>query len=101
MLIYLHKLIVLLTATIRKSTADLEALNDMGLYISACLPKYVQNVQITSGDELEVMVCPDGLTLTLEFLREHHNTQFGSLSDLTALDVPSRAYRFEVRICYN
>lgn len=82
--------------TIRQVTTDLTELKDMGAYISACLPKYVQKVQIVTGDELEVMVCRDGIYPTLKFLRNHHHTQYTSLADLTAVDVPSRKYRFEI-----
>lgn len=82
----------------RKIRTDVEAIKDMGLYISACLPKYVQKVQINAGDELEILVCPQGIIPTLNFLKCHHNTQFTSLSDLTAVDVPSRKYRFEVNL---
>ncbi|XP_003394466.2 NADH dehydrogenase [ubiquinone] iron-sulfur protein 3, mitochondrial [Bombus terrestris] len=85
-----------LQPTLRKIRTDVEAIKDMGLYISACLPKYVQKVQINAGDELEILICPEGIIPTLKFLKCHHNTQFTSLSDLTAMDVPSRKYRFEV-----
>jgi NADH dehydrogenase (ubiquinone) Fe-S protein 3 len=30
------------------------------------------------------------------FLKDHHNSQFASLADITAIDVPTREYRFEV-----
>ena len=32
----------------------------------------------------------------LQFLKDHHNAQFAVISDITAVDVPSRHYRFEV-----
>lgn len=32
----------------------------------------------------------------MSFLRNNHNAQFGALIDITALDVPSRPFRFEV-----
>ncbi|OAD60188.1 NADH dehydrogenase [ubiquinone] iron-sulfur protein 3, mitochondrial, partial [Eufriesea mexicana] len=82
--------------TIRKSVTDLTSLRDLGLYISACLSKYVQKVQLACGDELEVLICPDGIIPTIQFLKCHHNTQYTVLTDLTAVDVPSRPYRFEV-----
>ncbi|XP_076755228.1 NADH:ubiquinone oxidoreductase core subunit S3 [Xylocopa sonorina] len=82
--------------TIRKIETDLEELKNKASYISACLPKYVQKIQINAGDELEILICPEGIIGTLEFLRSHHCTQYNSLSDITAVDVPSRPYRFEV-----
>lgn len=75
----------------------MEQLKDFGVYIAECLPKYVQKVQIAAGDELEVLVCPDGIIPTLSFLKNHQNAQYVNLSDITAVDVPSRTYRFEVR----
>ncbi|XP_076674609.1 NADH:ubiquinone oxidoreductase core subunit S3 [Andrena cerasifolii] len=83
--------------TIRKlSRVDLDHLKQFGQYVSECLPKFVQKVQITAGDELEILIAPDGIVPTLSFLKKHHNAQFLNLSDITALDVPSRAYRFEL-----
>jgi len=84
-------------ATVRKpSHIDVTRLVNFGRYISNCLPKYVQQVQLTAGDELEILIAPEGIIPTCAFLKDHHNTQFVNLSDITALDVPSRQYRFEV-----
>ncbi|CAK9809909.1 NADH dehydrogenase [ubiquinone] iron-sulfur protein 3, mitochondrial [Anthophora plagiata] len=82
--------------TILKPKSDITKIKDLGTYITACLPKYVQKAQIITGDELEILICPDGLFPTMKFLRNHHKTQFTSLADMTALDVPSRLYRFEL-----
>ncbi|XP_072380800.1 NADH dehydrogenase [ubiquinone] iron-sulfur protein 3, mitochondrial-like [Diabrotica undecimpunctata] len=67
-----------------------------GKYVAECIPKYVQKVQITSTDELEILVEPDGLLCVSQFLKDHHNCQYEGLMDVTAIDVPSREYRFEV-----
>lgn len=64
--------------------------------MAECLPKYVQKVQLTAGDELEVLICPEGVVPVLQFLKDHHNAQFTSLVDIAGMDVPSRKYRFEV-----
>ncbi|GAB1868908.1 NADH dehydrogenase [ubiquinone] iron-sulfur protein 3, mitochondrial [Camponotus japonicus] len=83
--------------TVRKpSHIDVTRLVNFGRYISNCLPKYVQQVQLTAGDELEILIAPEGIIPTCAFLKDHHNTQFVNLSDITALDVPSRQYRFEL-----
>lgn len=88
---------MVLIATIRKpSRVDLDYLKQFGQYVGECLPKFVQKIQVTAGDELEILIAPDGIIPTLSFLKKHHNAQFLNLSDITALDVPSRAYRFEV-----
>lgn len=60
------------------------------------MPKYVQKVQLTSGDELEVLICPDGVVPVLQFLKDHHQAQFANLVDIAGMDVPNRKYRFEV-----
>lgn len=71
-------------------------MKDFGRYVAECLPRYVQKVQIAAGDELEICIAPEGIRPTLAFLRDHQNAQFTILTDITALDVPSRPYRFEV-----
>lgn len=52
--------------------------------------------QVTCFNELELLIHPDGIIPVLTFLRDHTNAQFKSLADLTAVDVPSRQFRFEV-----
>ena len=74
-----------------------KTLVDFGQYVAECLPRFVQNVQITSTNELEILIHPDGIFSVIAFLKDHTNAQFSSLSDVTAIDVPTRPYRFEVR----
>ena len=71
---------------------------EIGKYVAECLPKYVQQSQITSTDELEVLIHPDGVVPVLSFLKENHKTQFHAFIAVTAIDVPTRPYRFEVFI---
>ncbi|CAH1107535.1 unnamed protein product [Psylliodes chrysocephalus] len=71
-------------------------LKTFGKYVAECIPKYVQKVHITSTDELDIMVVPDGICCVMQFLKDHHNSQFESLLDITAIDVPNRIYRFEI-----
>ena len=69
--------------------------------MSQAMPKFVQGAQVVSGNELEILIAPEGVLPILEFLRDHTNAQFKQLMDITALDVPTRPYRFEVSIaCY-
>jgi len=85
------------TPTIRKSNELARSnLTDFGKYVAACLPKYVQKVQLTAGDELEVLICPEGVVPVLQFLKDHHSAQFSSLADIAGMDIPSRKYRFEI-----
>lgn len=73
-----------------------DKLTKFGSYVADCLPKYVQKVRIGHVKELEICIHPDGIVPVLSFLKNHHNAQFVSLADITALDVPTRPYRFEV-----
>ena len=56
----------------------------------------MQRVQINSCNELEILIHPDGVVPVLQFLKRNHATQFHSFIDLTAVDVPTRVFRFEV-----
>lgn len=69
---------------------------DFGKYVAECMPKYVQKVQITAGNELEVLIPSDGVIPVLQFLKDHHNAQFASLVDIAGMDVPTRPHRFEI-----
>jgi len=83
--------------TVRKPDEAMRStLTDFGRYVAECMPKYVQKVQLTAGDELEVLIAPEGVIPVLSFLKEHHNAQFTNLVDIAGVDVPSRKYRFEV-----
>uniref|UniRef100_A0A8C3LBE1 NADH dehydrogenase [ubiquinone] iron-sulfur protein 3, mitochondrial n=1 Tax=Chrysolophus pictus TaxID=9089 RepID=A0A8C3LBE1_CHRPC len=85
-------------ATVRpKNEVEQKQLCAFGEYVAEILPKYIQQVQVTCFNELELLIHPDGIIPVLTFLRDHTNAQFKSLADLTAVDVPSRQYRFEVR----
>lgn len=76
-----------------------QRLYEYGIYVAACLPKYVQKVQIQHTDELEVLCHPDGIFPVLSFLCHHQHSCFNACSLVTAIDVPSREYRFEVIYC--
>jgi len=83
--------------TIRKvDPLERHTLSEFGAYVAECLPKYVQKVQITSGNELEILIAPDGVIPVISFLKDHHSCQFASLVDIAGLDVPARQFRFEV-----
>jgi len=83
--------------TIRKfDPVQRETLTDFGKYVAECMPKYVQKVQLTAGDELEILIAPEGLLPVMSFLKDHHNAQFANLVDIAGLDMPTREYRFEV-----
>ena len=70
-----------------------EALQDLGDHIAGALADAV--VEIAYG-ELMVTVPRDQLIKALGFLRDDQNCQFKQLVDITAVDYPERAERFEV-----
>ena len=83
--------------TVRKFDPEMRKnLTEFGQYVAECLPKYVQKVQFTSGDELEILIAPAGVVPVMTFLKNHHNAQFGSLADIAGVDYPTRPMRFEV-----
>lgn len=67
---------------------------DFGRYCAECLPHYVQKVQLTAGDELELLIAPEGVVPVLSFLKDHHLSQFTNLVDIAGVDMPSRQNRF-------
>lgn len=86
-----------LLATVRKYDPVQRAnLTDFGKYVAECLPKYVQKVQLTVGNELEILIAPEGVLPVLQFLKDHHQAQFENLVDIAGMDVPSRPNRFEI-----
>ena len=54
---------------------------------------YIQ-VQLTAGDELEILIAPSGVVPVMTYLKNHHNCQFGSMVDICGVDIPSRSNRF-------
>jgi NADH dehydrogenase (ubiquinone) Fe-S protein 3 len=80
--------------TVRKFDPEVrQSLTDFGQYVADCLPKYVQKVQLTSGDELEILIAPAGVVPVMTFLKNHHSAQFGSLVDIAGVDIPTRPFR--------
>ena len=74
-----------------------KTLEDFGRYVGECLPRFVQKVQVSTGDELDILIHPDGVEPVLSFLKGHHNAQFENITDITVVDVPTRQCRFEVK----
>ncbi|KAL5244396.1 hypothetical protein ACI65C_011806 [Semiaphis heraclei] len=67
-----------------------------GNFVAECLPKYIQKIQISSRNELELLIAPDGVLPVFHFLKNQTNCQFANLSDICAVDVPQRSNRFEI-----
>lgn len=72
-----------------------ESLHKYGQYIMSCLPKYVQQFSVWK-DELIVNVAPTGLIPVMTFLKYHTAAEYTQVSDITAVDFPTKDQRFEV-----
>ena len=72
-----------------------EALKELGSYIEAKRSDCVLAWDI-SHDELNVDVAPASITGLVEFLKTDSTCKFSSLVDITAVDYPGRAKRFDV-----
>lgn len=59
------------------------------------VPKWIQS-SVFHKNEVVIYVYPEHLLSFLYFLRDHMNMQYKVLIDVTAIDYPTRASRFEV-----
>jgi NADH dehydrogenase (ubiquinone) Fe-S protein 3 len=59
------------------------------------VPKWIESCTYSNG-EVVISVSPENLIPLLSFLRDHTQTQFKQLMDVTAVDEPARLYRFDV-----
>lgn len=72
-----------------------DSLHAYGQYVMSCLPKYVQQFSVWK-DELSLHTAPAGLLPIINFLKYHTAAEFTQLSDITAVDYPTKDQRFEV-----
>jgi hypothetical protein len=70
-------------------------MHEYGQYLTTSLPKFVQQFSVYK-DELTLYVAPAGVVPVLTFLRDHTQSQFKAVMDITAVDFPTRPNRFEV-----
>ncbi|KAK2736671.1 NADH-ubiquinone oxidoreductase 30.4 kDa subunit, mitochondrial [Myotisia sp. PD_48] len=70
-------------------------LHTYGQYLMSCLPKYIQQISVWK-DELTIYIPPSGVIPVISFLRDHTAAEYKQVSDITAVDFPTREYRFEV-----
>ncbi|CAG9796684.1 unnamed protein product [Diatraea saccharalis] len=83
----------------KHNNPERQKLYEYGIYCAACMPKYVQKVQMQHCDELELLVAPEGVFPVLTFLAHHQHACFNQCSTVTAIDVPRRPFRFELIYC--
>ncbi|KAK5171671.1 NADH-ubiquinone oxidoreductase 30.4 kDa subunit, mitochondrial [Oleoguttula sp. CCFEE 6159] len=90
-----------------------KGLHTYGQYLISCLPKYIQQyVELTKRkqpssvdlvprysvwkDELTIYIPPSGVIPVFTFLKYHTAAEFTQVTDITAVDYPTRDQRFEV-----
>jgi NADH dehydrogenase (ubiquinone) Fe-S protein 3 len=71
------------------------SLHTYGQYLISCLPKYIQQFSVWK-DELTIYIPPAGVIPVISFLKYHTAAEFTQVSDITAVDFPTRDQRFEV-----
>ena len=72
-----------------------EALQQLGAHLELKRTDCVLSWEV-ANDELTVTVAPSSLVSFVEFLKTDGACKFSSLVDITAVDYPSRAKRFDV-----
>ncbi|OUS22065.1 NADH-quinone oxidoreductase subunit C [Rhodobacterales bacterium 59_46_T64] len=72
-----------------------EALKELGTLIALKRPECVLSWDVAFG-ELTVDVTPTSLPFLIEFLKTDPNCKFSTLVDITAVDYPARAKRFDM-----
>ncbi|EPS41560.1 hypothetical protein H072_4567 [Dactylellina haptotyla CBS 200.50] len=72
-----------------------EQLHAYGKYLMSCLPKFIQQYSVWK-DELCIYIPPQAVIPVFTFLHSHHAALYTMVADITAVDYPTRQYRFEV-----
>ena len=72
-----------------------EALRDLGDYLEAAVGDDLLAVEV-AYDQLNLLVRREAIVKVLSLLRDDQNCQFKQLVDITAVDRPDHAERFEV-----
>ncbi len=72
-----------------------DALQELGTHIEMKRPDSVISWAV-ANDELTVLVAPSAIVEFVDFLKSDGACQFSTLIDITAVDYPTRAKRFDV-----
>ncbi|OAA65222.1 NADH-ubiquinone oxidoreductase subunit precursor [Niveomyces insectorum RCEF 264] len=72
-----------------------ENMHKYGAWLMSVLPKYVQQFSVWK-DELTLYICPSGVIPVFTFLKYNTAAEFTQVSDITAVDFPTRDQRFEI-----
>ncbi|KIH92574.1 NADH dehydrogenase (ubiquinone) Fe-S protein 3 [Sporothrix brasiliensis 5110] len=84
-----------LTNPADKYDAMADNMHKYGAWLMSSLPKYVQQFSVWK-DELTIYVAPSAIVPVFSFLKYHTAAEFTQVSDITAVDFPTRDQRFEV-----
>ena len=71
------------------------SLHTYGQYLLTCIPKYIQQFSVWK-DELTIYIPPAGVIPVISFLKTHTAAEYTMVADITAVDYPTRANRFEI-----
>jgi len=78
-----------------KYTTQSENLHAYGQYLMSCLPRFIQQFSVWK-DELVIYIPPKAVPAVFAFLKSHHAAQYTMVADITAVDFPTKPFRFEV-----
>ncbi|TGO67354.1 hypothetical protein BOTNAR_0044g00360 [Botryotinia narcissicola] len=78
-----------------KYAAKADDMHRYGSWLMGCLPKYIQQFSVWK-DELVIYISPSGVIPVFSFLKYNTNAEFTQISDITAVDFPTRDQRFEI-----
>ncbi|CAL3962380.1 hypothetical protein PZA11_000441 [Diplocarpon coronariae] len=78
-----------------KYAAKADELHRYGSWLMGCLPKYIQQFSVWK-DELVIYISPAGVIPVFSFLKYNTSAEYTQVSDITAVDFPTRDQRFEV-----
>ncbi|KAI9756207.1 MAG: NADH-ubiquinone oxidoreductase 30.4 kDa subunit, mitochondrial [Chaenotheca gracillima] len=70
-------------------------LHQYGQYLLSCLPKHIQQFSVWK-DELTIYIPPSAVIPVISFLKYHTAAEYTQVTDITAVDYPTRDQRFEV-----
>ncbi|ERT01123.1 NADH-ubiquinone oxidoreductase 30.4 kDa subunit, mitochondrial [Sporothrix schenckii ATCC 58251] len=84
-----------LTNPADKYDAMADNMHKYGAWLMSSLPKYVQQFSVWK-DELTIYVAPSAIVPVFSFLKYHTAAEFTQVSDITAVDFPTRDQRFEI-----
>ncbi|SZF05606.1 unnamed protein product [Blumeria hordei] len=79
-----------------KYTTIADDMHRYGSWLMGCLPKYIQQFSVWK-DELVIYISPAGVIPVFSFLKCNNTAaEFTQISDITAVDFPTRDQRFEI-----